>query len=88
MVGPREVGVGRWGEGAQGGAPLGRHKGGPKDGLLRLGGPPVGGPQVVSVSQGVGPRGGFQVGDQSAVGLSRLGPKGWVSGGGPYGGGH
>ena len=41
-------------------------------------------PRLLVCPRGLAPGGEFQVGGQSAVGLSRLGPKGWVSGGGPY----
>ena len=43
-------------------------------------------PRLLVCPRGLVPGGEFQVGGQSAVGLSRLGPKGWVSGGGPNGG--
>ena len=61
---------------------------GPKDGLSRWGGPPVGRPQVVGVSQGVDPRVEGPGWWPSEVGLSRLGPEGWVPGRGRNGEGH
>ena len=45
-------------------------------------------PRLLVCRRGLGPGCKFQVDGQSAVGLSRLGPKGWVSRGGPYGDGH
>ena len=45
-------------------------------------------PRLLVCPKGLAPWGGFQVGGKSAVGLSRLGTRGWVPGGGPYRDGH
>ena len=45
-------------------------------------------PRLLVCPKGLAPWGGFQVGGKSAVGLSRMGTRGWVPGGGPYGEGN